>query len=358
MGWNRIVLGAFTALSIGGMFAATAHADQLASADAARYQLQLSAPHSPALESGPTRSAPMFEAPTLVEPQLEQQYTQVGRAPSTSNGFVSDIDMRFRVQPLGLILSGRFYNQLTYMRNNVGVLFNPVYFRAGAVVNLSPAFAEAGIDLEWSPIRVFNLRATYTAGYIFGSLYYIYSFDNITPPNRDGDLADAVERGELTEEAGFNHRLEVSPTIQMALGNIAFRNTFTYMYSHYGSGQFDGPFVRESWMDRLQRVDGDHIVVNTIMLLYKVWDPDYDRDGQMMIGPFHEWTRATSIDGDRRHRVGLTYVYIPRHNWGNYYRPRLLLQGGYNVVDRENNRQGNLFVQGSLGFTLYGRQSR
>lgn len=272
-------------------------------------------------------------------------------ASTTKNSFHADIDLRFRVQPLGVVLGTRMYNEFEYMRDNISLLFSHVYVRGGAVVNLSPAYAEGGLDFEFQPIRIFNVRAQYLAGYYFGTFKYMIPFDNPDPITRDDELKELAD----TSRSGAHHRLEIAPTFQVALGKIAVRNTFTYQRMWFSEDEFQGPWLRESSYDRMIRTDGDSVLSNFVLVGYSIWDPDGPADGMLLLGPFHEWTRGVAAQ-DNRHRVGLTGVFIPKHNWGKIYRPRLLLQAGYNVVDRENGRANRAFIQGSLGFTLHGRQ--
>lgn len=338
--------------------AAETEAAAAESTDAADQDAEASAtePAAPADPTLPPRTPP---GPAIDAP-LIPGYTggpQTARQETSPNSFHTDIDLRARNQPLGLVVAARMYNEHEYMRNNVGTLFDPVYVRTGVSLNVSPAFAEIGFDFEWSPIRIFALRAQYLGAYYFGTFEYVYSYDNPDPVTRD----DELDARSGTEETGFVHRLEVAPTLQFAFGNFAFRNTFTWQHSFYSNAQFDGPFIRENWYDRMITTNGDSVIANSLIFLYKVWDPDGSRDAQLMIGPFHEWVRGVGVTrdfgvDDNRHRVGATLVYIPKHNWGNFYRPRLLMQIGNNIVDRENGRDGRWFVQGSMGFTLHGRQ--
>lgn len=269
---------------------------------------------------------------------------------ATSHAFQADMDLKFRVQPLAVVLSTRMYNEMEYMRNNVGMLFSPVFFRAGAVVNLSPAFAEGGLDLEWSPIRILSVRAQYIATYNFGTFKYMIPFDNPNPITRDDELKELKD----TARSGVSQRVEISPTLQVALGKIAVRNTFNFARMWYPQSEFLGPYLRESSYDRIISVDGDTVLNNLLVVLYKVWDPDGSGEAQAYIGPFHEWARGVDAK-DNRHRIGLTGVLVPKNNYGRFYRPRVLLQAGYNVVDRENGRANRAFIQGALGFTLRGK---
>lgn len=256
-------------------------------------------------------------------------------------------DLLARNQPLAAVLRTSIVNEFEYMRDNVSPFFDPVWLRARANFYISPAYAGVGADIEWSPIRLFEINVGYLANGYFGSLYYIYSFDERNPVTDD----DGIDELDGLEESGFMHSIHVAPTFQLAFGNIAVQNKFRYVRNWFPSDTFDGPYVREPFYDRLQAVDGDSILVNQFVVLYKVWDPDGDRDARMLVGPFHEWVRGVHLQSNR-HRVGLTYVLIPKARYGKLEVPRLLLQAGFNVVDRSNNRDNHFFVQGSLGFNL------
>jgi hypothetical protein len=297
-----------------------------------------------------------------------------GGDPDDAYRAVATFDLQGRNQPLGSVLKMSFFNEYEFMRDNVSPFFDPVWLRGGANVNISPAYGEVGLEIAISPIRLFELRMAYMATYYFGSLYYIFSFDgpdtinvddpatevdeSVFPRQLDDDGVDAFQADEATdEESGYAHRLVIEPTIQVALGKIAMQNKFTYIRSWHPEDQFDGEYVREPIFDRILQTGGDNIFANQLILLYKIWDPDGDRPARMLLGPFHEWTRSTEMEEntgyeDVRHRLGLTYVAIPKANFGKALMPRFLIQVGYNLVDRENNREGHIFVQGGIGFNL------
>lgn len=269
----------------------------------------------------------------------------------TANVFKSDLDLKWRIQPLAIELSTRMYNEHQYWRSNKSMLFSEVFVRAGAVVNLTPAYAEGGIDFEFQPIRIFKLRAQYLAGYDFGTFKYVIPYDNPDPITRDRELKADKDRA----RSGVHQRVIIQPTLQFAVGNIALVNTFTYQYFNYRGRDYEGPWLRTSAEDRIVHTDGDSILQNMLLVAYKVWSGP--NNGQMLIGPYHEWVRgvrAYRAEGlEQRHRVGLTAVVAPAKNWGKIYSPRLLVQAGYNVVDRDNGRANRGFVQGSFGFSLH-----
>lgn len=311
------------------------------------------------------RTTQWLSAAALTTALLFSASASAGGDPNDAYSSMATFDLQARNQPLGAVLKMQFYNEYEFMRGNVSPFFDPVWLRGGANVNISPGYIEGGIEMAISPIRLFEFRVGYMATYYFGSLYYIFSFDRDDmlengAPAFDDDGVDLFQDnvGGLTEEeSGYAHRIYVEPTLQAALGSIAFQNKFTYIRSWHPSDQFDGEFVREPIFDRLLSTDGDSIVANSLTFLYKVWDPDGDGAARMLIGPFHEWTRSFNFEDrtgfdDIRHRIGLTYVLIPKANYGKALVPRFLLQAGYNLVDRENNRENHVFVQGGIGFNL------
>lgn len=274
----------------------------------------------------------------------------------TANVLKSDIDLKWRIQPLGIELAPRVYNEHQYWRSNASMLFSEVFVRAGLAANVTPAYAEAGIDIEIQPIRIFKLRAQYMAGYHFGTFKYVIPWDNPNPITRDRELKEAKDRA----RSGVHQRVIIQPTLQMAVGRIAILNTFTYQYLHYRSKDFEGPWLRVTQEDRMIHTDGDSILQNMLLVAYKVWDGP--GSAQVLIGPFHEWVRgvrAYKAEGlENRHRVGLTAVVVPAQNWGKIYNPRMIVQAGYNAVDRENGRANRGFIQGSFGFSLKKSEKR
>lgn len=295
-----------------------------------------------------------------------------GGDPNDAYRAVATFDLQARNQPLAAIMRMKFFNEYEFMRGNVSPFFDPVWLRGGLNINLSPAFAEGGIEMAISPIRLFELRVAYEARYYFGSIYYMLSFDgpgaiddpttprdeSQFPPRLDDEGVDQFQAsGKTDEESGYAHQITVEPTIQAAFGNLALQNKFTYIRSWHPSDQFRGEYLREPLFDRILRTDGDNIFANFLTILYKVWDPDGDGPARMLIGPFHEWTKSTEMEKrtgyeDIRHRIGATYVLIPKAAFGKLEIPRFLLQLGVNLTDRDNNRDNHFFVQGGIGFNL------
>jgi hypothetical protein len=68
------------------------------------------------------------------------------------------------------------------------------------------------------------------------------------------------------------------------------------------------------------------------------------------LGGFHEWVESFEAQTSRQ-RAGVVAVVIPAPAYAGFRRPRLYLQAGSNLADR--NREGEVFVQGGLGVDLW-----
>ncbi len=275
------------------------------------------------------------------------------------------MDLKLRNQPLGVLLANRFFireqlfkDMRVRNRENIvtALLFEPdAYIQFGVGLNISPAYIDVGPEVEFSPLRLLVLKAGFYATNYFGLLDYMLGFDTNNPAT-DDDGIDAYVNSGVEEQSGWQRRIEGSATFQLAKDRLAVRNIFTVQYNWFNN--FDGDFVREPFYDRLQETDrnGDSILVNLAVLMWDFADLELPR--QVLVGPFHEWVRGLNTDDadDNRHRVGLMGVWLPRGqagHMGKLYKPRLLVQVGYNVVDRSNGRDGHIFAQGLLGFDLH-----
>jgi len=282
-----------------------------------------------------------------VEPTIEPSVDAVRDAATSPTAEVIDPrwiltnDLRFRIEPLGVVIDSSLKRRNVYRRDG-SLLFDGVYWEAGANLAITPALAEVGPHFEWMPMRIFILRAEYRLLTSFGLLGYTMSFPEASSPYGD----DEVDAREGEEEAGIGHRLMISPTLQLAVGPLIIRNVTEFIYHRFDG--FDGPYVRERLYDQLNASDGDAMVVNTSVLAFRGWDGP--GDAMWIIGPFFEYV-TTFNAGTQRQRVGGVTVFIPDDAWGNFHRPRVYLQAGSNLQDR--NREGSFFIQGGVGFDLW-----
>lgn len=250
------------------------------------------------------------------------------------------IDLRARTEPTGIFIETSLTLRDTYRRDGSS-LFEGVYREIGLDLGVSPALLETGVHGEWMPVRVFRVRAEYHALLYYGTLGYMLSWPDDDVAYGDEE-ADARE-GE--EEFGIGHRFSFQPTFQAKVGPIIVRNT-TVFYTHFLGG-FDGPYMRERVFDQLQ-AEHDGIVTNTTILAAEVWDGP--GEAMAIVGPMYE-TVSTLESGTGRQRVGGVAVVIPKDTLGSVHRPRVYIQSGVNLNDR--NRDGAFFVQGGFGVDIW-----
>lgn len=259
--------------------------------------------------------------------------------PESTTEWIQTLDLKIRTQPLGLIADTSVFRRRTVSRPG-SLLFDGTYAQGGVDAEVSPALTELGFHAEWSPIRIFVLRAEYRTQISHGVLGYTLSFDDANAAFGD----NVVERREGEEEAGLGHRLSLYPTLQLKVGPIIVRN-LTELHWNQMEG-YDGPYVRERVYDQLQE-STDTLVANTSIIAYELWDGP--GPALAIVGPYYEYVRSV-LSGSERQRVGGVAAYIPSDAWGRFRRPRAYVQAGTNLVDA--NREGVFFVQGGFGFDL------
>lgn len=253
--------------------------------------------------------------------------------------WTSTLDLKFRTQPLGVVFDTSLFWR--YVQGTEGDVFTDGgYTQLGFDLEASPALADLGVHFEAMPVRLVVIRLEYRLMTTFGLLGYTLSFDD-----RDAAYGDDEEDArEGDEEVGIGHRLAFMPTLQYAVGRLVIRNMAEFYYHNWQT--FDGPYVRERLYDQLNYRQ-DVMIVNTTVLAWRIIQTEGVKT--MLAGAFFE--HAETLEArTRRDRVGALFVWIPGEHMGRSDRPRVYLQGGYNL--RDTNRQGAVFVQGGLGIDL------
>jgi hypothetical protein len=163
-----------------------------------------------------------------------------------------------RINPLGL----QDIFRLGYRRDLIrrpGSLFTESYLFVGAAVNLSPAFARVGPHIEFAPVSVLKLEASYQAVGWFGALDQLTTWDTTNPDFSDRALDD------LDERAGFGHLVMLGGRAQVKGGPIVLRNILELNWYDANLADGDISFYEQFW-DRLV-VDRKWMVRNDLDLL-------------------------------------------------------------------------------------------
>jgi hypothetical protein len=250
--------------------------------------------------------------------------------------WTTSLDLKIRTEPLGLLIDTSIFRR-EILGSARDVFTDGAYKQYGVDLEVSPALADVGLHFEAMPVRLAILRFEYRLMTTFGLLGYTLSFDE-----RGAEYGDEVEDARAGEEEfGVGHRLAFMPTLQYAVGRLVFRNMAEFYWHHWTT--FDGPYVRERLYDQLNAKQ-DVMIANTSVVAWRIIETAGVKT--MLAGAFYEHVHAVEA-ATRRQRVGALFVWIPAERWGNVERPRLYLQSGYNLFDR--NREGAVFVQGGFG---------
>jgi hypothetical protein len=155
--------------------------------------------------SVPAQDAPLQQAPAREIPRLYPYY-RVGAAA--------------RVNPLGLFTNITF--QLRYrLYESESPALKDNYLGVGPVAFVSPALVRGGLGVEFAPLTVLQLSASYEGVRYLGGFDYLQSF-----PSANTDASD--DTLELLSEAGRNYAsngtlLTLGALLQAKVGPIAVR---------------------------------------------------------------------------------------------------------------------------------------
>ena len=214
------------------------------------------------------------------------------------------------------------------------------YLQAGLSLGTSPAYARGSAYAEWMPHAAVQLRAQYT-------LYRYYGGDTaalLSFPSGDAPFGDEeVDSLEGRAESAWGQRLLLSPVLRAQLGPVLLRNVTDLAWFRF-SGQ--GPYFLEWEYDTLLK-DGDWLIADSLQALAKLWQGA--GDPALYAGPFFDIAHAGAA-GITQQRAGLLATWTAANRLGVLRRPRTFLQAGVHL--RDPNREGELFVQAGLGFSL------
>ena len=163
-----------------------------------------------------------------------------------------------RINPLGLQDIFRLGYRRDLIRRS-GSLFTESYLFVGAAVNLSPAFARVGPHVEFAPVSILKLEASYQAVGWFGVLDQLTTWDTTNPDFSDRAMDD------LEERAGFGHLVMLGGRAQVKAGPIVLRNILELNWYDANLPNGDVSFYEQFW-DRLV-VDREWMVRNDLDLL-------------------------------------------------------------------------------------------
>ena len=240
--------------------------------------------------------------------------------------------------PATLAIVGEAQYRNVYRLDN-SPLWDGLYTQGGFQFSVTPAFGRAGAHLEWLPIAILQLRLQYDRYAFFGQHGSLLSYASGDEPFGD-DVIKARKGEEKTDTA---NRILLQPTLRLKFGPYILRNK-----SEIALFEFDGkgPYYHEWEYDTLLKTS-DRLFFNQLMLLYEVIKNEKGKT--LLLGPFHEYLR-TSHAGLERTRVGLSAYFVPKNKFLSFNRPRLWVQAGRYLKDR--NRDDEFYFLAGVGADL------
>ncbi len=238
--------------------------------------------------------------------------------------------------PEGIMLvSGGFHRWA--VTNDQELNLPDFYREVGAMIGLSPAYAQISIYGEWKPAVFAQLRVQYDYYGFFGVNGSLLSF-----PSAESTFGkDEIDSLSGKEESASGHRLLFQPVLTVKIGPVIIRNTTDFGYYLF-SGK--GPYYHEAEYDTLLK-DGDLLVNNNTAFLMEAWKGS--NYGMLLAGPFYEITHAVDAKITRQ-RTGVQYYWLPAKTLWGVNQPRFYGQVGMNLQDR--NRDNEPFLEAGAGF--------
>ncbi len=206
----------------------------------------------------------------------------------------------------------------------------------GIEVNANPAYTDAAIYTEWTPLQVLVLRAQMDAFVYYGIFGAILRF-----PSAGLAFGDQVRVDRESEaRPGVVTRFLSQATLQVQVGPVIARNSFEVdLIALHGD--------EEHWID-LQRdlllSRRELLFTNDAQLLV---EPYRRPDGTgLYVGGYHHIAYAR-YSGYRRQRLGLMGEWIFARQLWRMQKPRLIALSAYHLEDR--NRQGGFYLIAAIG---------
>lgn len=245
-------------------------------------------PAEPAAAAAPAAPAAPFTPPP--PPDLRLYYAQ--------------IDF-LRYNPIGIESQHRLILQKRLSDNSASPMMRDSYLNGAAVVKLNPAGMKVGPAVEFQPLTLLNVRATYEYCRFFGAFGFLQSY-----PGPNFDFSD--DRRSLTEDSAYatgGHHYMVEPSLQTRLGAFLLRTKTSIEYWDIDLRDGDGGTFYDPLLDTLVPGQGWVFTNDTdvIMLLSPqlsvgarfsgVW-PRYDDGGA-----------GTTLPDNSHQRVGVLASY-------------------------------------------------
>ena len=142
----------------------------------------------------------LLVAPSTVAAQ-DRFNTRVGRV---TNGLYLRNSTIARVNPLGFFNDFRLgYRHRIFDRPDLPIIQRNTYWAAAASAALSPAFIRAGAAVEFAPLAVLNLSASFERVQWFGTFNYVASYDSANENFSDSAIRERARTQDPAAAGGW-----------------------------------------------------------------------------------------------------------------------------------------------------------
>ncbi len=168
-----------------------------------------------------------------------------------------------RYNPLGLV-NDNAIGWAMRLYDKRGALYESAYVGAKVHTYVSPAYSRIGPQLEFSPLAILNLSATYDFTGYYGTFNQMQSFATPAADYSDTQLEENDENG--ASYATYGHLVTLSALLQAKVGPVAVRSNFKAYYNNFNL-RGDGKSFYDQTLDILVPNDG-WAMTNDLDLLY------------------------------------------------------------------------------------------
>lgn len=241
-----------------------------------------------------------------------------------------ELDIVTLLNPAGFSFTAKGFNQQIYNKSK-SPLWDGLYYQVATQLRITPAYSRAGVQFEWMPITILQLRAEYDRLYFSGRFGSLLSFSSNDELFGDDELTDR----EGDEISAYGTRSALQVTLRAKFDDIILRNVTDFMQYRFPG---NGPYYLEREYEILMATS-DTVLSNQLYLLFE----DKSKKGSRFFGPYHDYVHADK-SGLTRERLGVTWLQQYNKALVNIENPRLYVQSGIYLQDPNREEQFYIIV--------------
>lgn len=149
--------------------------------------------------------------------------TRIGRV---TRGLYMRNSTVVRINPLGLFNDFRLgYRHRIFDRPDLPIILRNTYWAAAGTFAASPAFVRAGAAVEFAPLAILNLSASFERVQWFGTFNFVQSYASANENFSDAAIRERARVDPSSAEAPGGWMLTLNGVLQAKVGDLAIRNT-------------------------------------------------------------------------------------------------------------------------------------